>query len=324
MPDTEIDYDTCRKHTLLAFLGPATLVWETNTGPSNTHISDQPRRLGALLCELSFGLGKDGVWVRRQSDLAAALNMDAGDCTKAISKLKSFGLLHVEKREGGLWFQLTPSVLTCDQRSLDARAAYERLEAEQLPRKYPHLLPPSHDERRDADFSEKFAEANREAAVVGSVPTHHWGTPNCKLGVAQVQIGKLPTHELIGRAHTHAHGDSKADRQIANRNESGAAALGSRSTRRFRDPQKNRLVEQVDDWMKYETFASEAEREQSRRTWISRIRDFAFKVEMAFGDVKDRMRSDKVKKPLGLAFRFFNDSKGRANRNGDAVKTRPR
>jgi len=238
MTEPLLDYSALRRTTDLAFLATSEkfsrAVWRKGVQVFvDERMSDQTRRVGLMISALSLGEGADGCWLAEQRMLAAMLEMDEGDCARAVEKLTGWGLLAVEAREEGLWYQLLPSRLTLSDRAMKAAAAVSRLRTRRVNPQQLVLLPRSRSERIDGGFGEALAEADRETAAracgtreggfgargttesggrasenpVGRFPTErppvevsNWEIPNCELGESQLAVGRVPTvHNPVGR-----------------------------------------------------------------------------------------------------------------------------
>ena len=223
--EPSVDYHALRRTVDLAFLATSEkftrALWREGVKVfTQERMSDQTRRTGLLISAMSLGEGADGWWVPEQRMIAAALGMDEGDLCLAIEKLCGWGLLAVEPRDEGLWYQLLPSRLTLGERALKAAAAFARLKTRRANPGQLVLLPRARSERIDGGFGEALAEADREGACgpaatggraaadrargaekpVGRFPTggppvevSSWEIPNRELGDSQLLVGRFPT-----------------------------------------------------------------------------------------------------------------------------------
>ncbi|MES2568658.1 MAG: hypothetical protein V4710_01235 [Verrucomicrobiota bacterium] len=143
-------------------------------------VADQPRRVAEAIRMLSYDLGRDSVGMAEQRDLAAAVQMDPGDCDRAIQDLEKRGILRVLRSAGKWWYELLPDSRLWQRREkrgvddesiVRARTAWARIEAGMMATTTPDL--PDLIERpaelaRDGGFGAMIAESNREAAVANA------------------------------------------------------------------------------------------------------------------------------------------------------------
>lgn len=255
----------------------------------SARMNDQARRLGLLLTRLTFGRGREGLWLRRQADLAPALAMDPSDLAKAVAKLVGDQLLVVDSRDAGFWYQLTPSRLTLDKRALVACAAIAQLEAAHVSAFQPELIVRSYEETKDGGLRQALAEVSRETAVGlrtarGEIPPD----PERDVGSCPIvhSLNSPPLH-----TRTHARADSLTYRQIDDTNDSGAGAAVNKS-RRFRDDEKNWI------WEKIESLDGPGELldEKCRNSWLGRVRDHGDLMPPLIGDIAQAQREGAVRK----------------------------
>ena len=328
-PEPALDFNRKARDVRRALMVTAFLEVETEGGYKHERVSDQMRRMLALLNELTFEEGRNGVWVRNQAALARALSMDKGDASRALASLARFKVAAMEERDDGwLWIELRASRLALAGRALEGRAAMEWIEMEHRDRVHQPEIPgvercvaQGRNYGLDAAIGEVAAEADREAFArlpgvcdVGKVPTGEaigWESPNDDVGkvptralgnsqLGGVLVGKVPTAPVDNRARVGAPGDSP-NRQIGDSidsGESGAVAPGG-SGRQFRDGEKNYVFAEL---AKLDVLA-ELRDETCRRTWIGRIRDHMGPISEAIGEVREeKARGKTIKSPLGRVF----------------------
>jgi hypothetical protein len=322
---SDFNFAELEELTMRAFLATTEFEIEADsTGRvERRRMSDQARRLGLLICRVTFGRKppQEGLWLRSHAWLAECLEIDPSDCRKALDRLVTFRLLEEEPRGEWVYLTLTPGRLTLHARALGARDAWSRLEAAQTEAR--EMLARCDDERRDAGMRPALAAVDREEAVrVGlqSADSYRGDSPKEARRWASI-IGEIPRNEgpPIGeiprqdrgdspiftnppsRAGARVRGDSLADRQIANRTESGAVAQDGKPGR-FRDEESNWIVAELE-----RLSPEEWRNEMCRRTWIGRVRDhkdLLVDPERALiGEVKHMKNMGAVKKsPLGVLF----------------------
>ena len=280
------------------------------------NLSDNQRRMLALLNELSFEAGEPGVWLRDRISLGRSLSIDKSNCSKVLAELVAFELVVLERREDGwLWLELRAAKLAVAGRALEARAVIEELELAHYDHAHQPEIPligrsllEGRNGGFDAAMQEVATEQDREAFAaltpVGNPPTPArkpvGDPPTTRLVNYQPKtpgVGDLPTVPVDNRAPACMRGDS-ANRQIGDSNtESGAVALDG--GKRFRDSEKNWIFGELLEIDQ----KGELQDETSRRTWLGRIRDFPIPIREAIGEVKDeRRRGQPIHSPLGKVF----------------------
>jgi len=217
------DFPRLAEISLRAFL--ATTFFDADGGRKQ-RMSDQARRLGILIVQMTFGRGRPGLWVKKQSDLARALSINKGDCSKAEAMLVECKILRVQERGDCRWYELMPSVMALQLRSLGAQAAVTEIDKWHVERETNELLARRAEELEDAGVGDALAEVDREN-VVGKVPTASWESPNYELGKSQPHwIIRYPRARPSNRTNR---------RRRANRTNRGGSVAVALSADRQRD-----------------------------------------------------------------------------------------
>lgn len=311
-----------------AFLATTSWVRLVKGARREEMMSDQARRLGILLAQVTFGRGKEGLWVRDQEALAAPLEIDGSDGRKAFSRLRDWELMKSEPRAGGQWLQLCPARITLHERAQRASGALLAvLAAHDAAIGHPCLIEPAIEERRDGGFGPAMAEADRDEALRGvqtwslsallmgpgsAVPAANRAgeSPPRRGGDSPARGGESPAEsdDPRGRvprathAGTHAGISNRTDQQIYDSGSSlrgGAEGGSSAAPARFRDGEKNYVFERLTQLDR----EGELRQEICRRTWIGRIRDHSGAVQRAVDLVREEQRDGRlVSSPLGRVF----------------------
>jgi hypothetical protein len=299
----DYDFSHLQEITQRAFL--ATTFFDGENGKKQ-RMSDQARRLGLLIVQLTFGRGRPGLWVRKQSHLARALSIDEGDCCRAEATLADFKLLRVQERGDWRWYELTPSVMALQPRASGAQAAMTELEKAHNERAAAELLSRRAEELMDAGMGDAMADVDREI-VIGKVPIERWESPNWELGKSQrecVDVGKVPIaqdYKVRARAPVDSYDSIKTSKSYESGQIGRSGAAGG-SDRRFKDDEKNYVFEML----KEVDTTGELNNEASRRTWIARIRDHLSFVQESVGEIRDQQRRGvRLNAPLGAVYVRF-------------------
>jgi hypothetical protein len=337
---SKYDLPTIARDVRRALMVTAFLEMEVGSGFKHERVSDQMRRVLALLNELTFDAGRLGIWVRNRLALARALSMDKSDCALALRRLESFQVVTIEERDDGwLWIELRAARLAAAGRALEGRAAMEDIEQAHEMRVHRPEIPGierSICQARGFGFDAAMGEVAAETDLAisnavaagfrrrgatetvegrfptddrnpeGKLPSTGGETPLSRRGNSPLKTdleGKLPSRPVDNRVPACAPGDSP-DRQIGDSfdsSESGAVAQGKGAAC------GRQFRDGEKNWIFSEVqeldVKGELRDETCRRTWVARIRDFPLQIREAVGEVKEeKLLGKKITSPLGRVF----------------------